>query len=208
MEVKKFMVGPMGANCYILWDKATKDAAVVDPGYPDDRVVDFIQREGLKVSKILLTHGHFDHIGGLQEIRDLTGAPVYIHRDDAGCLTSAGENISTMVGNPMTFEAADVLMQHGDQIKIGPREALKVVHTPGHTPGGVSFIDETFMITGDTLFQGSIGRTDFPGGDYDQIIDSLGTLLQYDEDMKVLPGHGEDSVIGYEKRANPFVRRG
>ncbi len=206
MEIKKLTVGPMASNCYILWDKDTKDAAVIDPGYPDDRMEAIIQEKGLRVDKILLTHGHFDHIGGLKELREATGAKVYIYTDDAGCLTSAGQNISTMVGRPMTFEPAEVLMAHGDTIAIGPHISLKVIHTPGHTPGGCCLVGEDVIFSGDTLFCQSIGRTDFPGGDYGQMMESLDTLLQYQGDMRVMPGHGEDTDIAYERGHNPFYR--
>lgn len=206
MQIAQYTVGPMASNCYILWDEATKEGSVIDPGYPDRRVTDLIENEGLKITKILLTHGHFDHIGGLKEIRELTGAKVYIHKDDANCLSSPGANISTMVGTPMTFEDAEVLLSDGDRVEACPGEIFTVVHTPGHTPGGACFVGDRVMFSGDTLFYGSIGRTDFPGGDYGAIVKSLGRLMAYDDDMRVLTGHGEETTIGFERRNNPFVQ--
>lgn len=208
MQIKKFALGPMGANCYLCWEAETKDTAIIDPGYPDEKVIDFIAKEGLSVTKILLTHGHFDHIGGLDFVRKhYPKAKTYIHEADADCLTSAGKNLSTMMGRPMNFEPAECLMKNGDVIAVGKTEKLKVLHTPGHTVGGVCLIGKDVIFSGDTLFQGSIGRTDFPGGDFEVLMASLDKLMQLGDGYLVCPGHGENTDFAFERQMNPFVRR-
>jgi len=205
VQIQKFILGPMASNCYIVWPDGEKEGVIIDPGYDSKEITDFIAEKGLCIDKILLTHGHFDHIGGLEMVRKATKAPVYIYKDDAECLTSAGTNISTMVGQPMTFEPAEVLMKEGDEIAVGSSEKLKVIHTPGHTPGGCCFAGDKVVFTGDTLFQQSVGRSDFPGGDYYALMDSVKKLMALDDALIVLPGHGDNSTIGFERTHNPFV---
>lgn len=208
MKVMKFVLGPMASNCYVAWNENTKDAVIIDPGFDDHRILDTVDKYNLNVGKILLTHGHFDHIGGLKKVREKTGAPVGIYCSDADTLTSAGKNLSTMVGTPMTFEPAEILLSDGDVIEVGEGLELKVIHTPGHTEGSCCFIAEDVIFSGDTLFEGSIGRTDFPGGSYSDMMASLDKLMTYDNDMQVLPGHGENTDIAYERARNPFINRG
>ncbi len=208
MKIVKLVVGPMASNCYIAWDEDTKDAVIIDPGFEDDRIMETVEKHGLTVDKILLTHGHFDHIGGLEKTKAQTGAKVYIYADDADALTSAGKNLSTMVGQPMNPGPADVLFHDGDEVEIGPNIKLTTIHTPGHTVGSCCFVGEDVIFSGDTLFEGSIGRTDFPGGSYEDMMKSLTRLMTYDDDMTVLPGHGENTDIAYERARNPFIARG
>ena len=208
MKIVKLIVGPMASNCYIAWDEDTKDAVIIDPGFEDDRIMETVEKHGLKVGKILLTHGHFDHIGDLEKTKAQTGAKVYIYADDADTLTSAGKNLSTMVGQPMNPGPADVLLRDGDEVEISPNIKLTTIHTPGHTVGSCCFVGEDVIFSGDTLFEGSIGRTDFPGGSYENMMKSLSRLMTYDDDMTVLPGHGENTDIAYERARNPFIARG
>ncbi|MEG0376920.1 MAG: MBL fold metallo-hydrolase [Eubacterium sp.] len=208
MKIVKLVVGPMASNCYIVWDEDTKDAVIIDPGFDDHRIMETVEKHDLKVGKIVLTHGHFDHIGGLKSVREATGAPVYIYADDADTLTSAGKNLSTMIGSSLVLAPAEVLLHEGDRIEIAPNLELVTVHTPGHTVGSCCFVGDDVIFSGDTLFQGSIGRTDFPGGDMTQMMESLNKLMTYDPDMAVLPGHGENTDIAYEKARNPFIARG
>ncbi len=208
LKVMKLVLGPMGSNCYIAWDEATKEGVIIDPGHEDPRIMQVVEEQKLKIGKILLTHGHFDHIGGLGAVREATGAPVYIYKDDAPMLTSAGLNLSTMVGRPLNYDPADVIMVEGDKIPVSDQIQLEVIHTPGHTPGSCCFITGDLIFSGDTLFEGSIGRTDFPGGSYGDMMDSLDKLMTYDNEMKVLPGHGENTDIAFERARNPFINRG
>lgn len=206
MRIEKLMVGPMGANCYIIWDEASQEAAIIDPGYPDQRVQQIIKNNHLKVDKIILTHGHIDHLLGLDEARALTGAAVYIHEEDASCLTSTAHNLSEMMGISKTFDPAEHTFKDGDVINVGSHP-LKVMHTPGHTVGSVCFLTGDTLFSGDTLFWSSIGRTDFPGGSYTTMMASLDKLMELPDETKVLSGHGENTTIGYERKANPFIAR-
>lgn len=206
MRIEKLIVGPMGANCYIIWDEATQEATIIDPGYSDQRIAQIINQNNLKVNKILLTHGHIDHLMGLDDVRALTGADVYIHEEDASCLTSAAHNLSDMMGLHKTFDQAEHTFKDGDLIDVG-NIALKVMHTPGHTVGSVCFLIGDTLFSGDTLFWSSIGRTDFPGGSYVNMMSSLDRLMTLSDDTKVLSGHGEDTTIGYERKSNPFITR-
>lgn len=208
MQIVKFEVGGFGgSNAYLLWDDETKDAVIIDPGYPDERFEQVIKENGLNVNKILLTHGHFDHIGGVQQLRDLTNAPVYIPEKDADFLTTSSLNLSGMAGMPggLEFDPAEVLVKDGDVIEISPNLSLTAIELPGHTPGSTAFVGDGFVVVGDVLFKGSIGRTDFPNGSYADMMDSLQRLTQLPDDYTVLPGHGDITTILSEKTTNPFL---
>ncbi|OAT85028.1 MBL fold metallo-hydrolase [Desulfotomaculum copahuensis] len=195
----------MEANCYIIGCRETGEAAVVDPGAEAGRILSRLEQLKLKCRCIILTHGHADHIGALAAVKEATGAAVLIHREDAGMLTSPARNLSLYVGQALQLEPADRLLEEGDEIKVGSL-TLKVLHTPGHTPGGICLQLDGYLITGDTLFAGSVGRSDFPGGDHRQLIASIKKkLLVFPPETQVLPGHGPASTIGEESRDNPFL---
>jgi len=200
-----FSVGPMDSNCYIIGCEETKEAAVVDPGAEGKRILKKVEAQGLSVKYIILTHGHADHIGALAEVREATGASVLIHAEEANMLTSAKLNLSAFVGPKLDTKPAEQLLQDGDIVHVGRLE-LKVIHTPGHTGGGISLECGPHLITGDTLFAGSVGRSDFPGGNHSQLIASIkNKLLVYPPETRVFPGHGPESTIAEEKRYNPFL---
>ncbi|AHF07462.1 MBL fold metallo-hydrolase [Desulfitobacterium metallireducens] len=201
-------MGIMGANCYIMSCPETKKAVVIDPGAEGDKIYHWVLEKGYHVEFILLTHGHFDHIGAVEELRNALKAKVGIHAGDADMLTEGRKNLSSISGSlnsSIQTKPADFLLEDGQTILIG-NMTVRVIATPGHTLGGVCFLTSEGLISGDTLFQGSIGRTDFPGGSLEQLLDGIKQkLLVLPEETQVFPGHGEATTIGREKRSNPFL---
>jgi len=200
-----FPVGSLEANCYIIGDEDTNKAAVVDPGGDAQRILRNLQKLNLDCSHIILTHAHFDHIADLDKVQKATKAQVLIHADDAKALQNPKRNFSFMMGSSPKFPEADRLLRDKDIIEVG-NITIGVIHTPGHTPGGISLKVGDNLVTGDTLFAGSVGRSDFPGGSHQQLIKSIKEkLLLFPPETKVWPGHGPDSTIGNESRYNPFL---
>lgn len=205
MKIIVLPVGPIQANCYLVYDEETKECMVIDPGAEGDRIVKEIQKNGLKVKYIVNTHGHSDHIGANQEVKEATGAELLIHEEDSSMLTSAAQNLSLYLGKNIDRPAPDRRLRDGDVLDVG-QVRFTVLHTPGHTRGGICLLSGKTCFTGDTLFEMGIGRTDFPGGSYSQIIDSIKSkLLVLDDDVAVYPGHGAHSTIGRERSGNPFL---
>ncbi|NLN41684.1 MAG: MBL fold metallo-hydrolase [Clostridiales bacterium] len=205
MEIITMPVGLQSANSYIIYDQAKGNAAVIDPGGNGEDILNGITSRNLELKYILLTHGHFDHIDAVGWLKDKTGAKVAIHKDDASCLVDSSINLSHSLGRESVQPQADLLLNHGDTIRIGDIELI-VIHTPGHSLGSISLLADNAVFTGDTLFRGSIGRTDFLGGSMGQILNSIkNKLLVLDDNTIVYPGHGPKTTIGYEKATNPFL---
>ena len=212
LNYKIFTVNPFAENAIVLWSDAGKDGAIVDPGcITDDELrtlTDFIGKEGISPKMILLTHGHFDHIDGVPALASTYGIPVYMSPDDAPTV-EGNHRISRMFrlpDAPTAFETVPV--KDGDEISFGDI-SFKVITTPGHTPGGVCYYDETdkLLLSGDTLFAGAIGRTDHFGGDYDKLIVSImEKLMDLPGDVDVIPGHGPETSIAVERIQNPFLQ--
>jgi len=192
MIIKRFTVGWLSTNCYVVGCEGTKEAVVIDPGLESEReaeeILDFIKENGLQIKYIINTHGHSDHTAGNTIIKQATGAPILIHESDA------------------SYIHADRKLREGDVIHIGCLK-LVVLHTPGHTKGGISLLGDNIVFTGDTLFSGAIGRTDFPGGSYQELIKSIrDKLLPLPDSLKVYPGHESPTTLGNEKKYNPFLQ--
>lgn len=199
-------VGPMGANCYLVGCSEMGHAVVIDPGGEGQKILAKAEKLGVKIKYIINTHGHIDHIAGNDEVKIVSGAQVLIHQQDAIMLTDAQANLSALMGRGFTFEPADRQLQDGDLVQVGKLE-LKVIHTPGHTPGGICLQLGEYLWAGDTLFDGSVGRTDFPGGNHQALVEAIKTkLFQLPDNVMVFPGHGPATTIGKEKHSNPFVK--
>jgi hydroxyacylglutathione hydrolase len=201
-------VGMLGCNCSVLGDEISREAIVIDPGADVSEIVGILERNGLKAKMIVITHAHIDHIGGAQKLRGLTGAPVYMHEADKVLSDRLDMQAAWLGIETPADPGIDTPAREGDVLRAGSIEA-QVLHTPGHTPGSISLYLplENKVIAGDTLFRGSIGRTDLPGGNTAQIGRSIREkLYALPENTIVFPGHGETTSIADEKRHNPFVR--
>lgn len=206
MKTVQFQLGNLGTNCYLVYCEQTLEAAVIDPGGNPEEVLSLISQEGLTLRYIINTHGHADHIAGNDKLRQATRAQIVIHANDAAMLTNAQHNLSMYIGGKIEFEPADWIVKDGDIIRFGNLE-LEVRHTPGHTPGGISLLIGDLLFSGDTLFYESIGRTDFPGGSYSILINSIQEkLMTLPDNTRVLPGHGPATSIGWERKMNPFIQ--
>ncbi|MEE8541839.1 MAG: MBL fold metallo-hydrolase [Desulfobacterales bacterium] len=208
MIVKSLAVGPIMANCFIAGCEDTHEAVVIDPGDEADRILLSLAESKLKLKYILNTHGHFDHVAANKKMKDATGADLIIHALDAPMLSQISAS-ATMWGLAADDSPPpDQTVEEGDLINFG-NLSLKVLHTPGHTQGGVSFYADDCVFVGDTLFAGSIGRTDFEGGNFETLIASIREkLFRLADDTRVLTGHGPETTIGSEKQYNPFARLG
>lgn len=207
MKVGKFVLGPVATNCYIGINEETKECFIVDPATCPPEFVSYIKNAGLTVKAVLLTHGHFDHIMGLDALLKEFPVPVYAHEAERDVLESEQLNSSaSMLGQPYSFSGADFVTNR-QELRIAGFE-IRVVYTPGHTIGGCCYYieKEKTLFSGDTLFHGSVGRTDLPTGSMGQLVSSVrDRLFVLPDDTKVYPGHMEETTIGYEKKYNPFI---
>ena len=191
MILKRLAVGAYAANCYILGSEKTKEAVIIDPGAEADRIIGALEDAGLTAKMIILTHSHIDHIGALDQVRAATGVPAAMH---AASAAGRAEEPGKLM-----------FLKDGDEIKIGDL-TFAVLHTPGHSAGGISLYGHGIVFSGDTLFNFGIGRYDLPDSDYQQLVSSLNRLISLPEETVVLPGHGPETTVSTEKRANPFLR--
>jgi len=201
-------VGPLQCNCSIVGDENSREAIVIDPGDDIEAIMEIVARHGLQVKQIVVTHAHIDHIGGAVKLKQLTGAPILLNQNDSTLLRMMDTQAQWLGMRSPGKVAIDQSITSGDSVKVGAIEG-KVLHTPGHTEGSIClyFEPEKRLVAGDTLFAGSIGRTDLPGGSFDKIIRSLHeSVLALPDETVVIPGHGELTTIGEERESNPFLR--
>ena len=208
MILETFPVGPLQCNCTILGDEAAGEAIVIDPGDEITRIHHRLTAHGLRLKQILITHAHIDHIGGALRLKQLTGAPIYLNENDLPLIQMMAMQAAWLGIAPPETAPPDEPLTDGQTVGL-PSYAAHVIHTPGHTQGSVClhFAPLKMVLAGDTLFAGSIGRTDLPGGNYDQIIASIESrLLALPDETRVVPGHGPVTSIGAERRSNPFLQ--
>lgn len=206
MKVYNIEVAPIGTNCYVAVNEDNKEAVVVDPGGSPELISSLINELGVKVKAIFLTHGHMDHIGALAEIKDLTKATIYVSKEDAPMLANPHSSLAAMFGTDLHCPPPDKFYGQGDVVTEAGL-TFKILATPGHTPGGVCIEHDDVVFCGDTIFCESIGRTDFPGGSYTELVASIkAKLLVLNPETKLLPGHGPSTTVDWEKRRNPFLQ--
>lgn len=210
MKLETIVVGPFEVNCYLYWDDRSGDGVIIDPGLDEDLIIDKINRSGMSPKAILLTHGHGDHIAAVKPVKDHFDLPLYVGRGDEELLRNPSANVSEMIGQAIVAPDPDHIVEDEQTLSIGSLQ-FTVLATPGHTPGGVCYLDEkaNLVFTGDTLFWGSIGRHDLPGGSLNTLLDSIKTkLLRLPDAIKCYPGHGPETTIGAERSQNPFLAGG
>jgi hydroxyacylglutathione hydrolase len=202
--IERLEVGPFASNCYLVACSETKEAFIIDPGADGKRIISRVRELGLKVKYIVNTHGHIDHVGSNSEVKEAFGVPLLIHEKDAHMLLSPQASFAFFMGQNK-FVPADQTLKEGEILSAGNLRA-RVIETPGHTSGGISLDINGALFTGDTLFAGSIGRTDLPGGSYRQLIKSIKErILPYPDETNVFPGHGPPTTVGVERKYNPFL---
>jgi len=206
LQVKRLIVGPLDSNCYVLWDDRSKEGVIIDPGENAELILRTVKELDIDIKYILVTHGHFDHVAAVAPLKRELNADFLAHKDDFFFIED-GKNAAFRWGFDIEQPPKpDRFIKDGDTIKVGNFE-LQVLHTPGHSPGGVSFLYDRMVFGGDTLFQRSIGRTDFRMGSFDDLSNSIKTrLYTLPDDTVVYTGHGPITTIGKEKKYNPFVR--
>jgi glyoxylase-like metal-dependent hydrolase (beta-lactamase superfamily II) len=204
MKIENIVVGPLQVNCYIAYDEDSLDAIVVDPGDEAKKIISFIEYRKLKVSSIVCTHAHFDHVGAIGILKDKTGANVMLHKGDLDIYLRADKQGTQWGFHIEQPPGPNSFMLEGDEIAVG-RFRLKVLHTPGHSPGGICLYGEGIIFTGDTIFAGSVGRTDFPGGSLTELKRSFARIIALPPETKIFSGHGPLTTVKNEKEDNFFV---
>lgn len=206
MHIETLIVGPIETNCYILSDPESHEAVIIDAGDEEQDILDYVQKNNLQVKYLLNTHGHFDHTQANDFLREHTGAPLAIHADDVDLLTDPDKVPGYAYAH--ACKAPDIILHNGDSICFGPYE-LRVIYTPGHTKGGCCFyeVNEKVCFTGDTLFRGTIGRTDLYGGSYPALLKSVRERMQVvADDVTIYPGHGAETDMAFERRTNMYLK--
>ena len=209
-QVRALAVGPFMVNCYLYWDSETSDGVIIDPGDEDSFIIQQVEEVGMTPRAILLTHGHVDHIAAVSAVKTRYDIPLYIGQGEEGMLADPTSNASAYLSEPIVAPEPDYLVVDEQELVIGP-VCLRVLSTPGHTAAGVCYLDEKqgWLFCGDTLFQGSIGRTDLPGGSFETLIDSIRKkIMRLPDSVVCFPGHGPQTTVGAERNNNPFLTGG
>jgi hydroxyacylglutathione hydrolase len=206
MIVERLVVGMLQCNCYLVGCENTKEGIIIDPGGDAPLILDRVEQLGLSIKHIVNTHGHVDHIAANRPVKEATGAPIAIHKDDAEWLVTDQGSYARMLGVLSPGPAADVLLGEGDEISFGDH-SLQVIHTPGHSLGGISLVGDGIVFCGDTLFAMGVGRVDLPGGSWETLMHSIQTrLFTMSDDTVAYTGHGPPTTIGREKQLNPWFK--
>lgn len=205
MIIKRLILGSMQTNCYICGDEATRECAVIDPADECEKIIDAVKSEALSIKYIILTHCHTDHISSLDKLKAISNAPVVVHKEEAERLNDPYYTLSSLFHTTPPHTTADITVDTGDKLTLG-ENALSFIHTAGHTIGGMCVLCNDILFSGDTLFNQSVGRSDFPGGNHVTLITSiLNKLMCLDDNIIVYPGHGEPTTIGFERNNNPYL---
>ena len=206
MKYEMIVVGPLQTNCYLVYCEETSECAVIDPGAEPDLIFQAVSSKGLKPVALINTHGHVDHVGANKDIKEKYDIPLMMHEADAPMLKSILQSGLGLMLGAKNSPPPDSLLEENDEVKIG-NSTLKIFHTPGHSPGSLILLTDSFLISGDTLFCMGVGRTDLPGGSWTTLINSINEkIFIHPDDTIVLPGHGPSTTIGQEKSGNPFLR--
>ena len=205
MIIHTLILGPMQANGYLLECEETHSAIMIDPGDDADEILSILEERKLNLELIVNTHGHIDHISANDDLKKKTSAKLFIHRLDADMIVNPHKNLSSFIGGAISSPPPDIVLEDGDNLEAGTIN-LKVIHTPGHSPGSICLLADSDIFTGDLLFAGSIGRYDFPGSSYEQIMNSLKKIMEFNDDLIVYPGHGPVTTIREERDTNPFLQ--
>ena len=205
MKIQKIVVGQLDVNCYLISDDSNSEALILDPGDEPEKIIEFIDVAGLHPKYILFTHAHYDHICAAKELRDRYNAVIVMHEQEKTTYLMTAQLCISWGHDPEDFPEPERLVKDNDIISVGTL-SLKVIHTPGHTPGSMCILAENTLFSGDTLFKGSVGRTDLPGGDLGHLLQSLKKLTLLPPETKVLCGHGDETSIAEEIKDNPFLK--
>ncbi|MDA8079132.1 MAG: MBL fold metallo-hydrolase [Nitrospiraceae bacterium] len=204
MVIERIVVGPLQTNCYVIYDGETLNAVVIDPGDEPEKIIRFIEGRRLTVNYIICTHGHFDHVGAVSRVKTKTGAKVVLNRADLEIYNAAVDQAAFWEYEIEQPPEPDMFVVEGNEIQVGGN-FFRVLHTPGHSPGGICLYGGGIILSGDTVFAGSVGRTDFFGGNVEALKQSFRTIMGLPEPTRIFPGHGEASSVGIERKENFFV---